>query len=300
LFADHFRVAPAAKRHGASALLTIGFMPVRTAGLPVAMHVFSLQHLAPGGGWHMAYRRWAVARGWRKAALVVANSQWTAHRLALAYPTHRRAGVVVSYEGLDHDRFRPDGPRGRADLPGEYVLWSSNFYPYKRAELAIAAYARLPQTTRARFPLVLTGSDWHGGRAVAEAAVAQHNVAADVRVLGWVDDCELPALYRGARALVLSTAEETFGRCVTEAMACGCPCVLEDLPVLREIAQSAAVFTEFTDPAVAGAALESICTDDTRWTELRSAGLIRAKAFGFARLAEERVDAILQALGGAR
>ncbi len=50
LVADHFRVAPEAKRRGAAALLTVGFVPLRTAGLPVVMHVFTLHHQRRAAG----------------------------------------------------------------------------------------------------------------------------------------------------------------------------------------------------------------------------------------------------------
>lgn len=291
LWADHFRVAPEAKRRGAAALLTVGFVPVRTAGLPVVMHVFSLHHRRSGGGLGAFYRRVAVTRGLRRAALVIANSQWTASQLGAM-----RAPVLVSYEGVQRERFTVDGPRGGDGLPPEYLLWVSNFYAYKRAELALAAYARLAPKLRARFPLVLVGGDWEGGRARAQAAARSLGVEGDTRWLGWVDDATLPALYRGARAHVLSTGEETFGRSVTEAMACGCPCVLQDLPVLREVAEGAAEFADFADPATAGAALEKICTDDVLAARLRVDGLRRAEAFSFEKLARERVAAIMQTL----
>jgi len=294
LWADHFLVAPAAKARGAAALLTVGFVPARTAGLPVVMHVFSLHHRRPGGGWGALYRRAVVARGLRRAALVIANSQWTAAQLGPV-----RAPVCVSHEGVQRERFTPDGPAGAAavtGLPREYLLWSSNFYAYKRAELALAAYARLAPEWRARFPLVLVGGDWAGGRARAEAAARALGVERDTRFLGWVDDAALPALYRGARAHVLSTSEETFGRSVTEAMACGCPCVLQELPVLREVTDGAAVFADFADPAAAGAALEKICADDALAARLRADGLRRAEAFSFEKLARERVAAIVAAL----
>ena len=290
LWADHFRVAPEARRHGAVALLTVGFVPARTAGLPVMMHVFTLHHLRPGGGLGALYRRVAVARGLRKAALVIANSEWTAAHLG------DRGRMLVSPEGLRHDEFRPDGPAGGEGLPARYLLWAANFYPYKRAELALSAYARLAPELRAKFPLVLVGGDWEGGRARAQACAQQLGVTADTRFLGWIDDAALPALYCGARAHVLPTAEETFGKSVTEAMACGCPCVLQDLPVLREVAAGAALFVDFTDPAAAGEALRRICTDDGLAAELRAAGLKRATEFSYARLARERMTAILAKL----
>jgi len=291
LFADHFRVAPAARARGAAALLTVGFMPLRAAGLPVVMHVFSLHHRRGGFGPGALYRRIAVARGLREAALVIVNSQWTASQLG---PVNAR--LLVSHEGVQHEKFSPAGARGGAALPPEYLLWAGNFYAYKRAGLALAAYARLAPALRARFPLVLVGGDWAGGRARAEAAARALGVARDVRFRGWVDDAALPALYRGARAHMLATSEETFGRSVAEAMACGCPCVLQDLPVLREVTGGAALFCDFTDTPAASAALEKICTDDALAARLRVEGLRRAADFSFERLARERMAAILEVL----
>lgn len=294
LWADHFHVAPAARARGAEALLTVGFVPLRTAGLPVAMHVFTVPPKA-GGGLRQAYRRAAVRRGLAQAALVIANSRWTAGQLGEA-----RAPMLVSYEGLQQERFQAEGPRGYSDLAPGYVLWASNFYPYKRVELALAAYARLAPELRARHPLVLAGGDWDGRRALAEETARALRIAADVKFVGWVRDQELPALYRGARLHVLPTREETFGRSVTEAMACGCPCLLQDLPVLREVADEAAEYIDFSDTMAAGAALERLCRDDIRVAELRTRGLRRADAFSFDRLARERVAAIAEAIGKGR
>ena len=297
LWADHWAVGPAARARGAVALLTVGFVPVRTVGLPVVMQLFSLHHRKAGGGMGAAYRRWAVARGLRRAALVIVNSQWTREQMGEA-----RWPVCVSYEGVEHGRFRPEAAadeaavREKLGLPREYVLWASNFYGYKRAELAVAAYAQLAPEWRARFPLVMAGGDWAGGRTRVLRAAQKCGVKREVLLLGWVNDAVLPALYRGARAQVLATSEETFGRSVAEAMACGCPCVVQDLPVLREVTAGAALLVDFADAAVAGAAVASVCRDDAVAGRLRAAGLQRAREFSFERLARERMTAILAML----
>lgn len=291
LFADHLRVGPAARAAGADLLVTVGFVPVR-APLPVMMQLFSLHHLqgAGPGSW---YRRWAVRSGVKRASRLVVNSQWTAAGL-------RRAGLDagdrlrVSYEGLDAERFHDEVGAADAEahrlfrLPAEYLLWVSNFYGYKRAELALEAYGALPPALRERFPLVLVGGDWKGGKERARTVARALGLADQVRFLGWVPDPQLPALYRGARAHLLPTREETFGRSVTEAMACGCPCLLQDLPVLREVAGDAADFVDYTQVHFATRALVRLCTDEVHWRRLRAAGLARARLFSFDQLARER------------
>jgi glycosyltransferase involved in cell wall biosynthesis len=289
LAADHLRVAPEARKRGAAMLLTVGFLPLRCAGLPVAMHVFAVD--PPAGRMRAAYRRWAVARGLRRAALVIANSSWTRSRLGPA-----AAPVIVSPEGLRHDLFRPDGPRGAPGLPQRYFLWVSNLYGYKRVELALAAYARLSPQRRSEFPLVVAGGGWSGGRARAEAEAGRLGVTGDVRFLGWVDDAALPSIYRGAHAHVLSTSRESFGRSVLEAMACGCPSVVQDLPALREVAGDCALYVDYADAAAASAALERICAEPALRGRLSVSGTERSGQFSFERLARERVGAVLERL----
>jgi glycosyltransferase involved in cell wall biosynthesis len=294
LAADHFRVATEARRRHAEALLTVGFQPLLAEGLPVAMHVLAVDAPGTGGGPRSVYRRWAIASGLERAQVVITNSAWARAQLG---PASGR--VLVSPEGLRHDLFRPDGPRGAPGVAGSYILWASNFYPYKRIELALAAYAGLPSETRRRLPFVVAGGDWAGARPRAEAVVMRLGISGDVHFIGWVGDALLPALYRGARAHVLSTSYETFGRSVLESMACGCPSVLQDLPVLREVAGPCARYVDFGDTAAATAALAEVATDERSRAELCSAGIARAGEFGFERLARERVGAVLAVLGKA-
>jgi glycosyltransferase involved in cell wall biosynthesis len=215
--------------------------------------------------------------------------------------------VVASYEGLDHGQFRPEAPAGEAERmmaalgigPG-YLLWSGNFYAYKQADKLLAAYSRLSAAERAAFPLVMVGGDWNGGRTRAEVLARELGVIEAVKFLGWVGDEWLAPLYRHARVHVLASREETFGKSVTEAMACGCACVVNDIAVLREVAGGAASVVDFGDVVAAGAALAELATNDGLVARLRTAGLKRAGDFGYARLARERVGAVLALLEARR
>jgi glycosyltransferase involved in cell wall biosynthesis len=83
-------------------------------------------------------------------------------------------------------------------------------------------------------------------------------------------------------------------------MACGCPSVLQDLPVLHEVAGAGALYVDFADPQAATAALESICTDAALRARLSAAGIGRSGEFSFERLARERVGALLERVGEAK
>jgi glycosyltransferase involved in cell wall biosynthesis len=55
---------------------------------------------------------------------------------------------------------------------------------------------------------------------------------------------QLAALYRRAAVVVLPSDREGFGLPVVEAMACGTPVVVSDIPALREVGGDAAVYCE--------------------------------------------------------
>ena len=298
LWADHFRVGPVARRLGAAGLLTIGFVPVR-APLPVFMGVNALLHVdkenCPGlvRRW---YRGWNVNRGMRKASLVITNSEFTASRLRETYPECVDK-LVVSHEGTLPE-FTPDRAPDETEAlekalqvkPG-YLLWVSNLHHYKQAPLFLAGYADLPAEVRARMPVVMIGGDWGGASAVHEL-IKTRNLQSDVRVMGWVDAKWLAPLYRHALAYVLPSREETFGRTITEALSCGTPCLLNDIPIAHEITGGHAIIIDFHNRALVTATLRRLLEEPALREQVRTRGLEQAKKFSFERMAVERVGAV--------
>lgn len=307
LFADHFFVPADARRRGASALLTVGFVPLRHC-LPTVMQLFSLQHLDRSNQVGLArrlYRGLIVDRSVRRAELVITNSRFAAGQIRGVYP-EVSGRLLVSHEGLQHEQFQPapldEDEASRLSkkfrfLPG-YLLWTSNFYAYKQADKLLAAYARLPLARRQQRPLVMVGGNWQGGLDQARAQAEALGIADTVKFLGWVDDADLAPLYRQARGFVLASREETFGRCVVEAMACGTPCVVNDIPIMHEVTGGHALIVDFDDSPASATALEALCNDDATHARLRERGVAWAAQFGFDKLATERIAAIRAMLGG--
>lgn len=302
LLADHLLLPADARRRGADALVTVGFVPLRTAGLPVAMHMLSLQHLNPGnqvGRLRGLYRSWAASSGLRRAELIITNTEFAVSQI-LAVNPEVRPRLIQSYEGLQHEFYTPQPEpaeaerlRARFGIEPGYLYWCSNFYPYKQAEKFFEAYARLDASQRQRLPIVMVGGGgWGDGLERAMARADELGIRDRITHLGWVDDEDLAALYRQARLFCLASREETFGRCVIEAMACGTPCVVNDIPVMHEVTAGAARIRDFDQPAEVASAFAQLLDDDEARGKLVAAGLRRAGDFNFDQLTRERLAAI--------
>ena len=60
--------------------------------------------------------------------------------------------------------------------------------------------------------------------------------------MGRLGNWDLLSLYRTAHAFVSPSVYEGFGLPPVEAMACGCPCVVSDIPPHREVCDSAPMY----------------------------------------------------------
>ena len=118
---------------------------------------------------------------------------------------------------------------------------------------------------------------------------------AGITLPGYVQDRELPALYRGAAVYVYPSLFEGFGMPVVEAMACGTPVVVSNHRSLDEACGSAAVRVDPLDPASIAAGIEEAIA---RRDELVPAGLEHAATFTWSRTGQAMLDALVGRLAG--
>lgn len=151
----------------------------------------------------------ALLRRWDWAA-----AQRVDHFLAISRTVQERIRTLygreseIVYPPVDTDYFTPDP----AVPPGDAFLVVSRLIPYKRIDLAVAAFAQLPEH---KLVIVGEGRDLDALRARATP---------NVTFLGRQPRDRVRELLRGCRAFLFPGLED-FGIAPVEAMACGRPVI---------------------------------------------------------------------------
>jgi glycosyltransferase involved in cell wall biosynthesis len=199
-------------------------MAARAAKLPF----FTTYHGAYGA--KNRFKHWynsVMARG----DAVIANSAFTAQRIAQAYPDARSRLTVIA-RGTDMALY--DGSAQPYDWglpPGaRVVVQIARLTPWKGQGVAINALADLPQDVH----LVLAGDD-QGRSDYAQSLVAladKLGLAQRVHLVGHVDPVR--ALAGADICVVASTQPEAFGRAAVEAQAARVPVIVSRLGAVAE------------------------------------------------------------------
>lgn len=146
-------------------------------------------------------RRWDFENS-RRVDHFIANSGFIAERIRHSYG--REAAVV--YPPVDTEYFTPAGERV------DFYLAASRMVPYKRINLIVQAFTRMPDR---RLIVIGDGPQYASARAGA---------GPNVEFLGYQARPVLRDHMRRARALVFA-AKEDFGILPVEAQACGMPVI---------------------------------------------------------------------------
>ncbi|HSW79534.1 MAG TPA: glycosyltransferase family 1 protein [Candidatus Saccharimonadales bacterium] len=134
--------------------------------------------------------------------------------------------------------------KSRYNLPEKYILYLGNIEPRKNLANLVAAFAK-SETAKTGISLLVVGADtWKAERIQAVIDSARKQGAKIANPSKFVENTDLPAVISGADFLALPSIHEGFGVPPTQALACGTPVLVSDIPVLHEVLGNAAHYMD--------------------------------------------------------
>lgn len=207
----------------------------------VTIHDLILHRYPNNASWlkRIAYHL-LIDRAVRRAQTVIAVSAFTAQEVADVYGSSVAKKTVTITEGVD-ESYVPASPddihrvRSAYAIQKPYFLYVGNAKQHKNVRLLIQAFVAA-QCSDMELILVSGGAEFN-----ALMPLPPH-----VRQLTDVSDADLPVLYSGAAAFVTASLYEGYCLPVAEALACACPVIATDHPVIAETSAGHAMLIEPT------------------------------------------------------
>jgi glycosyltransferase involved in cell wall biosynthesis len=232
--------------------------------------------------------------------VLTASSAGRDMMISLGFPPDR---VSMTLDTVDNDWWlaqandvdRDEARRSLGFAPHEkIILFCAKLQPWKRPMDLLHAFASaaIPDTK-----LVFAGDG--AQRAELENAAGARGITGKVRFLGFVNQSQLPKLYKAADLMVIPSRYEPFGLVVNESMLCGCPVVASDhVGAVRDLITHAK--TGFVYPCgdtnALASLLQSALSDPARFESIRQNALQRISTWTPQASADALVEAVERAL----
>lgn len=218
----------------------------------------------------------------KNSAMIIADSLSTKKDIMeiLKIPERKIQVIYLGVSDIYHDfrsKMNQDGGsmikrvKEKYEIKRDYLLFVGTQEPRKNLKKVVEAYDAFSSD----FDMVIAGNiGW--GRKTPQVS--------GVKLIGYVSEKDLPALYAGASCFIYPSLYEGFGLPVLEAMAVGCPVVTSDRGSLSEVAGDAAVLVnpEKTDAIAFG--IESAINNSKI---LKDKGIKQAQKFSWDQTAQQ-------------
>jgi glycosyltransferase involved in cell wall biosynthesis len=164
--------------------------------------------------------------------------------------------ISVIHNGVDTTLFTPRTSEKTADK--KQILWVGRFVTGKGVEYLIDAFSQvLTKSPDTHLVLVGVGPE----KTAIEDRIRKLHLQSSVTFIDYLDNEELPGVYKNSDVFVLPSLMEGVPRTILEAMACGVPVVTTNLPHLVGIIDGAGLVIPPKEPTLLSDAILSILTD---------------------------------------
>ncbi|PWT92210.1 MAG: hypothetical protein C5B54_03915 [Acidobacteria bacterium] len=208
-----------------------------------------------------------------------------AHLLAISNSTRDdfiREGIAspdqISVIPLGTPKFPAPQQIDLPQLPGSYILHIGGADPQKNQQAVLTAFALLCQDHSFKHDLVLVGSHHLPTQLAIETRVHR---------LSHLSRANLRSVLEKASLLLFPSLQEGFGLPILEAMSCGVPVIVSNIPAIQETAGDAALLVDPTNCVQLAQAANQILRNRTNRQQLQQLGKSRVQQFDWRHTAEQ-------------
>jgi len=215
------------------------------------------------------------------------------------YPAMQNRLQVI-YHGVNHELYSPGKPDSdmikKYGILNDYILSISNRFIWKNYYRLVKAFSELRKKPGMETTdLVLIGekkNDFEEQRILE--FIKCNNLEKSIKIIPFIDQKELHNFYKGAKAYVFSSMEETFGLTILEAMSTEIPCVCACWGVIPEIAGTAAAYFNPLDINNMCDVIYEVCNNQEFREKLKLFGKTQCQNFSWNRCAESYRKLLLE------
>lgn len=216
--------------------------------------------------------------GFSRAAHIITVSKYSATDIieTLGIPSSKLTAI---HHGLDDEFIL--GDTGYKDQSSRhYVLMLGGDSPHKNPEGAISAWAKVPESTRRKYPLKIIGFCGNNESPLLNA-LREHGLQNEVEIIGWVTQDQLVNYLRSAALFIYFSRYEGFGFPPLHAMASGTPVIASNCTSIPEVLGDVGFKYSPDDHNGAARGIQQILNDPSLWHQQSTAGVSRAMSFSW-------------------
>ncbi|MBN1354843.1 glycosyltransferase family 4 protein [bacterium] len=236
------------------------------------------------------YLRLMIRSSCHRADAIITSSRFAAGRIVELFPVAESKVRVVPYgvqPGFMHrDRSRDAEIRKKWALPNAYILTIASIEPRKNLMALLDAYAVYRRRTERPLPLIIVGKEGHRAREIKKRA-ERHDMEFSVRLLNYIPENVLGAIYAMAEFMIYPSLYEGFGLPVLEAMASGCPVIASERSSIPEVVGDSGILIDPADPVNMSNAMIRLSEDKEDAARFRDLGYARAAVYTWEKTAAQ-------------
>lgn len=171
----------------------------------------------------------------------------------------------------------------------KYLFYPANLWPHKNHKNLILAFDKIKNKTDLN--LVFSGADQDGSHQIVKL-IKKLRLSSRIKILGYIKNEELPALYKKSFGLVFPSLFEGFGIPILEAFNMGCPVLTGDNSSMKEVGGDAVLyFRSESVESIEKTLLEFVGNRQLRG-DLVKKGYIQLKKFSYNKTAKTTLDTL--------